>query len=29
MKEKTRPDGVVDKVKTRVAAGGNQQDKSI
>ena len=29
MKEKATPDGVVDKVKARVVAGGNQQDKSI
>ena len=29
MKEKTTPEGIVDKVKARVVAGGNQQDKSI
>ena len=29
MKEKATPDGVVDKVKARVVAGGIQQDKSI
>ena len=29
MKEETTPDGIVDKVKERVVAGGNQQDKSI
>ena len=29
MKKKATPDGVVDKVKARVVAGGNQQDKSI
>ena len=29
MKEKTTPDGIVDKIKARVIAGGNQQDKSI
>ena len=29
MKEKTTPKGTVDKVKARVVAGGNQQDKSI
>ena len=29
VKEKTTPEGIVDKVKARVVAGGNQQDKSI
>ena len=29
VKEKIKPDGIVDKIKARVVAGGNQQDKSI
>ena len=29
VKEKTRPEGIVDIVKARIVAGGNQQDKSI
>ena len=29
VKEKTTPEGIVDKVKVRLVAGGNQQDKSI
>ena len=29
VKEKITPDGIVDKIKARIVAGGNQQDKSI